>query len=480
MSAELLSAAAMRAVEAAAMAAGTPGFVLMRRAAAAVARQASAMAPPGATVAVLCGPGNNGGDGFAAAALLREAGYRVSVHLLGEAAALKGDAARAAALWSGPVAGPALPACSLITDALFGIGLNRAPQGAAAEAIAAMNAHGAPILAVDVPSGLDADTGAAPGAVVRAAHTVTFHRAKPGHWLLPGRDYCGALTVADIGLLEAPGTLFRNDPALWAAHWPRPGAGAHKYTRGACLVWSGPALATGAARLSAMAALRAGAGIVTLAGDRAAMTEQAAHVTAPLLRVAEMPGELLADPRLVACLIGPGAGLGPATRARVEQLLASTRALVLDADALTVMAGAPQALRRAPPLVLTPHEGEFRTLFGPLPGPKPARALAAARASGAVVVLKGADTVIAAPDGRAAINGNAPPWLATAGSGDVLAGLVAGLLAQGMPAFEAACAAVFAHGAAGMAAGPHLIAEDLPGALYQVLRGWEEERGRGP
>ncbi|RVT97141.1 NAD(P)H-hydrate dehydratase [Rhodovarius crocodyli] len=460
----------MRAAEQEAIAAGTPGFTLMRRAAAAVAREAAAMAPHGARVAVLCGPGNNGGDGFVAAALLREAGYAVSVHLLGEAGRLKGDAAEAARLWAGPVEGPALPPAALLVDALFGIGLNRAPEGAAAAAIAAMNAHGAPILAVDVPSGLDADTGTAPGVAVQAARTVTFHTAKPGHLLLPGRDLCGALVVADIGLPETPGRLFRNATALWGPHWPRPRGHSHKYTRGACLVWSGPSLATGAARLSAMTALRAGAGIVTLAGDHAALTEHAAHVTAPLLRVAEMPAELLADPRLTACLIGPGAGVNPATLARVEQLLACDRALVLDADALTVLAGRPEALRRPHPTVLTPHEGEFRTLFGPLPGPKHERALAAARASGSVVILKGADTVIAAPDGRAAINDNAPPWLATAGSGDVLAGLVAGLLAQGMPAFEAACAAVFLHGAASTEAGPHLTAEDLPAALWPVLK----------
>ena len=257
------------------------------------------------------------------------------------------------------------------------------------------------------------------------------------------------------------GRLLENGPALWRDAWPEPAADAHKYRRGACLVWSGPEFATGAARLAARAALRVGAGVVTLMGEAPALRIHAAHVSAMLLAEAGGLAAALAEPRLTACVIGPGAGRGEATRAVALAMLGSGRPVVLDADALTSVTRDLPLPGRA---VLTPHAGEFRALFR-----EQADAPAAARLAGQVVVLKGPRSIIASPDGRAALNGNAPRWLATAGSGDVLAGIIGGLLAQGMPCFEAACAGVWLHGAAGMAAGPHLTAEDLEPALRQVL-----------
>jgi NAD(P)H-hydrate epimerase len=297
----------------------------------------------------------------------------------------------------------------------------------------------------------------------------------------------------------APQTV-RNTPALWREALPRPHLDAHKYTRGHAIVVSGPPDSTGAARLGARGALRVGAGLVTLVGSAAATAVNATQVTAVMVKALASEtelGALLTDERRNAVLIGPGAGVGAATVEGVLAVLASPAAAVLDADALTsfapgeseapvkasglgfVVRGSepgpgPEALfeavkARQAAVVLTPHEGEFRRLFGGVAGSKLERAREAARLSGAVVILKGPDTVIAAPDGRAAINDNAPPWLATAGSGDVLAGFVTGLLAQKMPAFEAACAAVWLHGACATAFGPGLIAEDLPEALPRVL-----------
>ena len=437
----------MQAVEAAC---GVDGFTLMRRAGEAVARHARAMAPLGTRIVVLCGPGNNGGDGYVVAAALRAAGRAVGVHALGTP---RGDAARAAALWNGPLdAAPEDGA--LVVDALFGSGLNRGMDGKAAALIARISA---PVLAVDVPSGLDADTGAAAGSCVQATRTLSFHRRKPGHLLLPGRAFCGDVHLADIGIADAVTDLWANDPALWQLPVLAPDS--HKYRRGACLVWSGPALATGASRLAAQAALRAGAGIVALAGARDALAEHAAQVTALLLRPAANPAETLADARFASVVVGPGAG--PGARDAALSALSTGRAAVLDADALTMVTPAELAAARRGPLVLTPHEGEFARLFRTHGGSKLQCARDAARETGAVVLLKGADTVIAAPDGRAAINHNAPPWLATAGAGDVLAGIIGAYLAQGMPAWDAACAAAWRHGEAAQRAGPGMTAEDL-------------------
>jgi hydroxyethylthiazole kinase-like uncharacterized protein yjeF len=512
---ELLTTTEMGEADRLAVAAGVPSLDLMERAGEAVATAAGSMVSIGARILVLAGPGNNGGDGFVAARRLAEQGYRVRLALLGELSALKGDAAAMAQRWSGPV--EALDAttirdCDLIIDGLFGAGLSRAITGAAADAIAAINGSGIPVLAIDVPSGLDGTTGAPTGPVVQATRTVTFFRRKPGHVLMPGRRLCGPVSLADIGipasvLDEIAPKTFANDPSLCRPALPKIAPEGHKYTRGHVVVVSGPAETTGAARLGARAALRMGAGLVTVASPRSAFPINAAHLTAVMVKPFEVPEGLrgiLADKRLNAVLIGPGVGVGPLAARMVEIALGSGAACVLDADALTsfsdvtrgestpaiaqfgFLPGAAEskswssdrlfdAIKSDParPVVLTPHGGEFRRLFGDLPdmasGSRLDRARRAAAISGAIVVLKGVDTCVAAPDGRAVINENAPPWLATAGSGDVLAGFITGLLAQGVAAFEAAAAAVWLHGAVAQQIGRGLIAEDLAERLPAVL-----------
>ncbi len=479
---ELLTAAEMGEADRRTIAAGTPGIALMEAAGAAVADGAAALAPHG-PVLVIAGPGNNGGDGFVAGRRLRALGRSVTLMLCGDPARLRGDAAIARDRWAGPVMAAAtpLPEAAVVIDALFGAGLDRPVTGLPGELVAAMNAHPAAVLAVDVPSGLNADTGEPLGAVVAADATVTFFRRKPGHLLEPGRSLCGPVTVADIGIpasvLEAiRPTAFANAPGLWTL--PPPDRNGHKYSRGHAIVVSGGPSRTGAARLGAEAALRAGAGLVTVASPGSALAVNAAHLTAVMLARADDAdalATLLAEPRVSSVLIGPALGTGDHERALVEAALAAPPAAVLDADALTLFAGDPDALfariaARPAPVVLTPHEGEFARIFPDLAGrPRPDRARAAAARSGAVVILKGPDTVIAAPDGRVAINANAPPWLATAGSGDVLAGIATGLLARRLPGLDAAAAAVWLHGAAGATAGPGLIAEDLGPALRPVL-----------
>ena len=484
---ELLTSEQMGRADGLAVSAGVPSLTLMENAGSAVADEAALMAPAAGRVAVLCGPGNNGGDGFVAARHLRGLGYDVTVALLGDRAALKGDAAAMAQRYAGtvaPLSTSSLEGAELIVDALFGAGLTRPLEGAAAAAVEAINRSGCPVLAVDVPSGLDGTTGIAAGAVVHAQRTATFFRRKPGHLLLPGREYCGLVRAADIGipasvLIEIAPRTCANAPGVWLPAFPRPSLAGHKYDRGHALVVSGPLAHTGAARLGARGALRIGGGLVTVASPPDALAVNAAHLTAIMLTPfagASGLSQILSDRRKNAVLLGPALGVGAATRELVAAALGSGAATVLDADALTSFEGAATALGRAVaqaptrPVVLTPHEGEFRRLFPAVTqGSKLDRARAAARDSGAVVVLKGADTVVAAPDGRAAINENSPPWLATAGAGDVLGGFVAGLLAQRMPAFEAACAAVWLHGAAAADFGPGLIAEDLPERVPLVL-----------
>jgi hydroxyethylthiazole kinase-like uncharacterized protein yjeF len=495
---EILTVSEMTGADQAAITAGTSGFALMRRAGQAVALAAEAMAERG-RILVVAGRGNNGGDGFVAAAELAAKGRDVSVVLLCDRATLKGDAALAAAEWKGEVL-PCDPAAlgqpNLIIDALFGAGLNRPVKGDPYAMIEAMNASGVPILSVDLPSGINGDTGEVMGIAVEASATVTFFRRKPGHLLLPGRAYCGETEVADIGIEPdvldtiAPKT-FENVPDLWADIFPSPQADGHKYARGHAVVVSGDLVSTGAARLAARAALRAGAGLVTVASRRDALSVNAAALTAVMVRETETPqqfAELLTDRRLNACVIGPAAGIGHRTRDMVRAALSARRSVVLDADALTSFTDDPEALfaeirkHDDPQVILTPHTGEFRRLFSGFQSSYPhasklERTRLAAVQSGAVVLMKGADTVIAAPDGRAAITANAPPWLATAGSGDVLAGIIGGMLAQGVPAFEAASIGAWMHGEAGQEFGPGLIADDLPDVLPAVLRNLYDELG---
>jgi len=490
---ELLTPDEMAACDRLAIASGVPGIALMEKAGRAVA-DAVARRPLGTRILVVAGPGNNGGDGFVAARVLAERGYPVRLMLLGDAAALKGDAAEAAKRWNGSVEAAAaeqIAGVGVIVDALFGAGLNREIDGEARALIEAMNASGATIIAVDLPSGINGASGAVMGVAVRASESITFFRRKPGHLLLPGRLHAGKVRVADIGipdsvLDEMKPRTFANGPGLWGRHFPIPQPDGHKYARGHAVVVSGGISFTGAARLAARGALRAGAGLVTLASPRDALAVNAAASLAVMVRAVDGAEELrglLTDKRLNAVVLGPGLGVGAATRDLVLAALEGGRAAVLDADALTSFEADPAALfakTAQRPVVLTPHQGEFARLFksimqGAENEPKVGQARAAARASGAAVLLKGADTVIAAPEGRVAICENAPAWLATAGSGDVLAGMIAGLLAQGMAAFEAACAGAWLHGEAGNEAGPGLISEDLPKALPQVYRRLFEE-----
>jgi len=495
---EVLTSAEMERADRLTIAAGTPGFALMLSAGQAVAGAAMDLVEEG-PILVVAGPGNNGGDGFVAAAELAARGREVSVILLCERDSLQGDAASAARGWKYPVLPfnpQAIGRPALIIDALFGAGLNRPLEGDPHHMIEAINANGAPVLAVDLPSGINGTTGAVMGVAVRATETVTFFRRKPAHLLLPGRIYCGRVRVADIGidasvLGEIQPQTFENIPQFWRKALPVPQIDGHKYARGHAIVVSGDIAATGAARMAGRGALRAGAGLVTLASPRNALAVNAAALTAVMVRAIDTVvefAELLTDKRLNACVIGPGAGLGDRTRGFVLTALSAKRRLVLDADALTSFADAPDRLFEAikathdPQVVLTPHEGEFPRLFSDISNKHPQRSKlervrAAAERSAAIVLLKGPDTVVASPDGRAAIAANSPPWLATAGAGDVLSGMIAGMLAQGVPAFEAACIGVWMHGKAAREAGPGLIAEDLPEVLPAVFRHLYDEFG---
>lgn len=488
---ELLSVAEMTCADALAVKAGVDSFTLMQRAGQAVAAAAQMLAPTG-DIVVVAGPGNNGGDGFIAATDLAARGRNVAVVLLGKPGSLKGDAARAAKAWHGPLlpfASQSLGKPALVIDALFGAGLDREVNGDPRVMIEAINASGAPVVAVDLPSGISGDSGAVMGVAVKASRTVTFFRRKPGHLLLSGRLHCGEVKVADIGI--PPSVLdvihpktFENIPAWWRGHFPVPGVAGHKYGRGHAVVMSGGMSETGAARLAARAALRAGAGLVTVVSPRDALAVNAAALTAVMVReigTAVDFATYLEDSRLNACVLGPGAGVGLRTRDMVLTALSGPRGVVLDADALTSFADEPQRLFDAiasqpgAQAVLTPHEGEFARLFSSLADrdhvlSKLERARLAARESNAVVLIKGADTVVAAPDGRASIAENAPPWLATAGAGDVLSGMIGGMLAQRVPAFEAASIAVWMHGEAARMFGPGLIAEDLADVLPNVFR----------
>jgi len=499
---ELLTAAEMERADRQTIAAGVPGTTLMANAGRAVADLVSVRFPAGSDVAVVAGPGNNGGDGFVAARVLAERGYAARVLVVGGVGRLKGDAAAAAKSWGGGVTladAAGLEGADVVIDALFGAGLDRPVEGLPRRMIEAMNAGPAPIVAVDLPSGINGTSGAVMGTAVNAAYTVTFFRKKPGHLLLPGRLHCGAISVADIGIPDAvlaqiaPQT-FENLPALWRGALPVPKDSGHKYDRGHAVVVSGPSWSTGAARLAARGALRAGAGLVTIASPREALSVNAAANLAVMVRPVDGAAELskfLGDRRLNALAIGPGIGVGKGTRELVAAALDGERGVVLDADAITSFAEEPSSLVKAlqrrghKAAVMTPHEGEFSKYFGSLDertrvGSKLERARLAAAISGAIVVLKGADTVVAAPDGRAAIAANAPAYLATAGAGDVLTGMTAGLLAQGAPPFEAAAAAVWLHGEAAKAFGPGLISEDLPEALpavYRTLWAWAAGAG---
>jgi NAD(P)H-hydrate epimerase len=470
----LLSTAEMQTADRLAVERGVASWDLMQAAGGAVAAEARRRwdRPP---TLVICGPGNNGGDGFVAAEDLRRSGWAVRLALLGEVSQLKGDAAKAAAGWSGPVetlSPDAIGNCDLVVDALFGAGLARPLDGVAAAVVQAINLRRLPCLAVDVPSGVDGNSGQVLGCAPQAAVTVTFFRRKPGHLLYPGRALAGETIVADIGipadvLTGVSPRQFENSPELWRHLLRVPQWNDHKYKRGHLLIAGGDEM-TGAARLAARAARRIGAGLVTVACSSASHVIYALDSAGLITRIADSDAQfraLLDDPRLNAIVIGPGYGAGARTRRRTLSILRSKKAAVLDADALTSFGGSNGELAKAlhAAAVLTPHEGEFARIF-----PDAATAVGklerlrlAIRPSTATLVLKGPDTVIAAPDGTVLINSNAPPTLATAGTGDVLAGMIGGLLAQGLAAPAAAAAGVFLHSAAALRCDFSLIAEDI-------------------
>ncbi len=488
---ELLTVHEMGAADRLAIEGGTSGAALMEAAgqgAAQLIMNRFSRRP----VTILCGPGNNGGDGFVIARHLAQAGWRVRVFQLGAQSALGGDAALNARRW-GEMSGGVAPlseamfsGAGMIVDALFGAGLTRALDGVARQVVEDMAASGLPVVAVDMPSGVDGDSGMVLGAAAPAAMTVTFFRKKPGHLLLPGKALAGDVVVVDIGietgLLDRIGpTSSENAPALWADDFPWPETTAHKYSRGHLVIGGGVAM-TGAARLAARAASRIGAGLVTIACAPEAVSLYAASMAGILVAPLERVGDFAAymgDPRRRAVLLGPGYGVDRKTHAHVLTALALGKFVCLDADALTVFEGRADELFEAIKAngdagggtVLTPHDGEFARLFPELSDlSKLDRARAAASISNATVLIKGNDTVIAAPDGSTVINTNAPADLATGGSGDVLAGLVSGLLVQGVPPFKAAAMAAWIHGRAATEFGPGLVADDLPDCLPGVLR----------
>ncbi len=495
---EILTVAEMAEADRLAITSGTTGYRLMEAAGAAVAKACLRHlgAGRGRRVLVLCGPGNNGGDGFVAARRLREAGHVVALAALGDVSALQGDARLAAERWPGPASRLEevdWRDTDLVVDALFGTGLARPIEGVAAEALTRLAAVRVPVIAIDVPSGIHGDTGQVLSNAVHATETVTFFRLKPAHWLLPGRHHCGVVTLADIGIMddvlgEISPLTSANKPAAWRSCFPEPKSSGHKYSRGHVLVVSGPMPTLGAARLAARGAARIGAGLVTVASPHDAVEAHAAHLTSIMLRPFDGQdglAEMLADSRKNAVVLGPGLGVGPETWALVEAALRPNsdghgRAVVLDADALTSFSGDAAGLGLLiaganGPVVATPHDGEFARLFSAsgedVRSPsKLERARSGAKILGATLILKGDDSVVASPDGRASIGSADAPWLATAGSGDVLAGMIGGLLAQEMPVFQAVSAAVWLHAAAARSFGLGLISEDLPEMLPLVLR----------
>lgn len=520
---EVLGVSQMYEADRLAMASGVSGERLMDAAGESVANAILSRWDK-CPVCILAGPGNNGGDGYVIARYLKKAGWAVTVYALGLKGDLTGDAAIHARKWRNKVR-PLEDALEriaslnkdddlLVVDALFGAGLSRPLDGTPkiiAELLTVSQAQdNAPVVvSVDVPSGLQGDSGRALGGkrggiCFHADLTVTFCRPKPAHLLMPGRGGCGEVVVSDIGISDdvvgdIGTTCVVNTPDVWRDVFPNYTADIHKYARGHVVVWGGE-LMTGAARLVADAARRAGAGLATIATPAKAY---------PIYGASSSPGTLMSsvnnlkeykkiisDVRKNVCVIGPGAGLSKTTRSLTLAALSLSKRCVLDADALSVFEANPKTLFKAikgqdrlrvegESVVLTPHGGEFPRLFPDL-AKRYARGKAskldvtraAAKRSGAIVLFKGPDTVVAAPDGRASVTVNAPPWLATAGSGDVLAGLIAALLAQGMPAFEAASAAAWIHGEAADAFGPGLIAEDIinevPGVWEWLLELWDE------
>lgn len=489
--AHLLTAAQSAAIDKNAIESGTSSEAMMEEAGLAAAELITdyigTPLEAGGPIIVLCGPGNNGGDGFVLARHLDEWGYPVHVRCLVPAKDLKGDAALSAAKWGGKVSDistDGFEASAAIIDCLFGTGLNKPIDVDLETVIEAMNGAGAFVLAVDMPSGLSADTGQATGSCVHADATITFNTKKPGQVIAPGRFLCGGNENIHCVKLKVPGKAlaledvetFENNPALWGAKYRFCGPQSHKYNRGHMVVLGGREPTLGASRLASLAGLRAGAGLVTLAAPAETYPIQAAALMDVMVRRFDSAFGfmgILADKRIMSVLIGPGAGLGEKTVELVREVGTKNKALVLDADALTSLVGRLDLIKqiKSDDVVLTPHEGEFARLFPTVKfeDDRISAVRTAAEQAQATIVLKGVSTVVAAPDGRVSIASNAPSWLSVGGTGDVLSGIVCGLIAQGMPAFEAASAAVWIHGEAGMKAGRGMIASDMLHGISRSL-----------
>lgn len=477
-------------------------YTLMEHAGLAVAKAVQTLVKLPCRVVVLAGSGNNGGDGAIAAVQLASLEYEVHLVRIGMGQSSDDDAHRAFQTWHYPIVNLApdetevsemvkrlIHSAEVVVDAMFGAGLNRPLSGIAAALVRLVNDTKSRIVAVDVPSGLNGNTHAVNGPCIQAELTVAFFLRKPAHFLYPGRQLCGSVLLAQIGLgskqLEQhEANCYLNDLAVFYYKMPRIDTIGHKFDRGHVVVRSGPVESTGAARLCAETALRCGAGLVTVSTTHDALLVNAAHLTAVMLKCCDTEHawkEQLTDPRITTVVVGPGNVISEGTRHSVIAALESEKQCVLDADALSCWSDNDRRHEflevlssTTSPAVLTPHSGEFKRLFGDLSDEqfpsKLHKALEAANRSQSIVVYKGADTVVASPDGRSSINANAPPWLATAGAGDVLAGLIAALLAQGMPPFEASCAAVWLHGAAAESLGYPLCSEDLVGQVARELR----------
>ena len=477
---EVLSVEEMYAVDQSAINADLTHELLMENAGVAVSEEIQRHWPATNTI-ILCGPGANGGDGWVIARRLAKAGWPVKVASLVDPKQLKGSSSIHANRW-GRLVEPATPnallGSNLIVDALFGAGLNRNLKNSEAALVKAMDEHPAPVISVDLPSGVNGNDGQVMGAAAKAAMTVTFFRKKPGHLLAPGRFLAGKTIVADIGIpepLAGAAKVFENAPPLWNNTPSELNLLGHKYSRGHVLVVGGKET-TGASRLAARAALRGGAGLVTIAAPSEAWPIYAASELEVMVRSISGPtglADLLQDPRYSTVILGPGLGVNEETQDFVKIAARSKRNLVLDADALTAFAEHPKdlfdILEQTPQVILTPHAGEFRRLFPDAEGSKLNQAKMAAFRAHANLILKGPDTVIAAPDGKAAINTNGPAWLATAGSGDVLAGIVGGLMSEGTLAFDAAAAGVWLHGASAARLGRGMIASDIINVLPQAF-----------
>jgi NAD(P)H-hydrate epimerase len=486
----LLTPEQMQRIERKHIDAGTPSFDLMMQAGESVAAFIRSTFAP-APILVLTGPGNNGGDGYVIAESLRVAGWEVTLASFTHTAPRTPDAILAHNFYHGDVveySADLLANMPMIVDAIFGTGLTKSLDAKIVQAISDIESRNLPVIAVDIPSGVHGETGAVLGAAFKAAATMTFTRKKIGHTVLPGKEYCGTVLVADIGIPdtlvieENPG-VFQNEPELWIKHLRQPDSGTHKYMRGHVGVLGGIRTMTGASRLSALAAQRSGAGLVSVVCNEDTLPVLAPALTSIMTVLANTEEEYAAwlkDERITSLVIGPGAGVNDRTRAFVKASLDSGKATVIDADAISAFAGNAESLKTMlhPQCILTPHEGEFERLFKNTPvsekSTKLEKTLEAARWIGATVAYKGSDTIIASPEGIAVVNVNAPPTLATAGSGDVLAGICGGLLAQGIPAFDAACAAVWMHGEAALMFGVGLIADDLNDTLPDVLRFLQE------